>query len=106
MAVSCPCACHRLSKYAADNPTQLLSPALAVDRRQDPLQHLSGSGEELGCAGAQSNSFLLLYSSLGLPLFLLLSIFWFFLSNSTSFLSTAIIPGVSPACVAALFFLL
>lgn len=56
---------------AADNRTQLFSPALAAYRRQDPLQHLSGSGKELGCAGAQINSFLLLYSSLGLPLFLL-----------------------------------
>lgn len=47
----------RLSRYAADNPTQLLRPALAAYRRQDPFQHLCGSGEELGCTGAQSNSF-------------------------------------------------
>lgn len=92
---------------AADNRTQLFSPALAPPayRRQDPLQHLSGSGKELGCAGAQSNSFLLLYSSLGLPLFLLLSIFLVDLhklpqhSNSSWSVSSVLLHFFFPLCI-------
>lgn len=71
-------------------------PASATYRRQEPLQHLSGSRQDVVVPRAIPFFLHLLRSAVT-------SLVNFLQSNSASCLSTAITLGLSPACVAVLF---